>query len=878
MITIRHWFARIFSFFRKRKLDQEFDAELSSHIEMAIDDNLKQGMTLEDARRKAMISFGGMDSARESHRESRGLPAIETFIQDIRYSFRTLRRDAGLATFAILIVGLGVGASSTVFSVVNALMLRPLSFKDPERLAWIANDIVPGLSGQTVQVGHAQDLQSHSQSFADVAGYYAFYEVGDAKFTGSGEPERLTSVPVSENFFPLLGVQPQLGRHFTADECRINGPRVMMLSHRFWERRFASDPAIIGRALSINDQPATVVGVLPASFDFATVFAPGSRVDVYRPFPMTAETNRMGNTMSLVGRLKPGVTIEAAQAETTIVAANISREHPERNDLRLRVVSLRNHVSGKLRSAMFILASAVGLVMLIVCANLSNLLLARATAREREMAIRAVLGADRRRLIRQMLTESLVLSCCGAAFGLLLSVGGTRLLSHLDSVRLPLLDQARVDAGALGFTLLTAVLTGVLFGLTPALRVSSMALHTAIKESAGGTSQGKRHGWIRRALVVCEIAFACVLLVGAGLLIRSFLRVLEVDMGFKPQSAISLRIDPSRQYSTQALRNAYFDEALNRVRAAPGIEYVGLTDALPLVGNRSWGVGAKGQVYERGRYPEAFIRIVSDGYIGAMGIPLRAGRDFTVADNPSSPRVIIVNETLARTLWPGEDPLGKIMSADGERQVVGVVQDVRHLALEEESGGEVYIPIRQTTDYSSVTMVARGALPLPGIASAVRDSLRPLDPNLPTNEFRAIQDLVDSSISPQRLIVLLLIGFAGFALILASLGIYSVISYSANQRKQEIGIRMALGASAGNVQILILRETLKLTAAGMAIGLIGSWLLGRLLKGLLFGVTPSDPMTFVAVLSLLFGVAALAGYLPAMRASRLAPIEALRAD
>jgi predicted permease len=368
------------------------------------------------------------------------------------------------------------------------------------------------------------------------------------------------------------------------------------------------------------------------------------------------------------------------------------------------------------------------------------------------------------------------------------------------------------------------------------------------------------------------------LLVGAGLLIRSFLRVLEVDPGFKPQSAISLRVDPGRQYSTQALRNAYIDEALNRVRAVPGIEHVGLTDALPLVGNRSWGVGAKGQVYERDKYPEAFIRIVSDGYIGAMGIPLRAGRDFTIADNPSSPRVIIINETLARTLWLGENPLGKIVTADGEREVIGVVQDVRHLALEEESGGEVYIPMRQTNDYGSVNMVVRGSLSLAGIAPAVRDSLRPLDPSLPANEFRPIQDLVDRSISPQRLIVLLLAGFAGFALILASLGIYGVISYSVNQRKQEIGIRMALGASAGNLQKLILRETLKLTAAGMAVGIVASWLLGRLLEGLLFGVTSSDPLTFIAVPGLLLGVAVLAGYLPARRASQLDPIKALRAE
>jgi predicted permease len=878
MISIRELLARIFSFFRKRELDREFDAELSAHLEMCIEDYLQQGLSAEEARRRAMISLGGMDAARELHRESRGLPTLETILQDIRYSFRTLRRDAGLATFAILIIGLGVGSSSTVFSVINALLLRPLPFEAPARLAWVANSTVEGLSGATVQVAYLQDLRAQSQSFSDVAGYFAFYGAGDDKLTGAGEPERLTGVPVTENFFQLLGVRPQLGRLFTAEECRWNGPGAALLSHKLWERRFASDPNVVGRAITLNDMPVTVVGVLPASFDFATVFAPGSRIDLYRPFPLSEQTNRWGNTLSLIGRLKPGVTIEAARAEVNAIAGRGERENPQRNGFRPKVIALHEHVSGQLRPAMFVLACAVGLVMMIVCANLSNLLLARAATREKEIAIRAALGAGRRRLVRQMLTESLVLSLCGASVGLLLAVGGTRLLSQLDAIRIPLLEQIRVDAFALGFTLLTAALTGVVFGLVPAMRASSLALHTALKESGRGSSQGKRHGWVRDALVVCEVVFACVLLVGAGLLIRSFLRVLDVDMGFQPRSAGALRIDPGRQYSTQALRNSYYDEALRRVRSTPGIEAAGLTDALPLVGNRSWGVSAKGKTYERGQNPEAFVRIVSDGYLSAMGIPLRAGRDFSAADDPSSPRVIIVNETLARSLWPGEDPLGKIMTADVERQVIGVVRDVRHLALEQESGGEMYLPFRQRNNYSSATLVARGTHSLDGLASGVREALRPIDPNLPANEFRAIQDLVDRSISPRRLIVLLLAGFAGFALILASLGIYGVISYSVSQRKQEIGIRMALGASAGSLRRLILTQTLKLAAAGMALGLVASWLLGRTLQGLLFGVRRSDPMTFAATLVLLMAVAALAGYLPARRASRLDPVEALRAE
>jgi predicted permease len=826
---------------------------------------------------RILVFFHNRERSQKVDREGRRLPSLDTILQDLRYTIRTLRRDAGLATFSVLIVGLGVGASSTVFSVVNTLLLRPLPFESPERLAWVGNNLEPGLSGETIQVAFLQDLQAQSRSFSGIAGYYAFYGIGDNKLTGTGEPERLTGTPVTENFFQLLGVRPQLGRLFTAEECKINGPRAMLLSHGLWERRFGSDPGVVGRSLTINERPVTVVGVLPASFDFATVFVPGKRIDLFRPFPLSPETNRQGNTLALIGRLKAGVRPEAAQAELTTLAEGYKRDHPERNEFRPKVTTLRERVSGAVRPSMIILTCAVGLVMLIVCANLSNLLLARTATREKEIAIRAALGADRRRLIRQMLTESLVLSLCGAALGLLLAVGGVRLLARLNT-SIPLLQEVRVDGGVVGFTLLIAVLTGVLFGLTPALQMSSLSLHTALKETSRGSSGGKRHGRIRSALVITEVAFACVLLIGAGLLLRSFLRVLDVDLGFRPKSAIALRIDPGRQYSTQALRNAYYDEALQRIRSAPGIEAAGITDSLPLGTNRSWGVAAKGQVYQRDNYPDAYVRIVSDGYLRAMGISLRAGRDFTENDSPTNPRVIIINQSLARRLWPGEDPLGKFMTADVERQVVGVVRDVRHLALEQESGGEMYLPIRQTNDYSSVDLVVHGQQPIASLGSAVRAALKPIDPNLPANEFRVIQDLVDRSTSPRRFIVLLLAGFAGFALILASLGIYGVISYSVNQRTQEIGIRMALGATALSLQRLILKQTLTLAAIGAALGLVASWFLGRTFQGLLFGITPSDPATFAAGLIMMMGVAALAGYLPARRASRLDPIEALRSE
>jgi predicted permease len=804
-------------------------------------------------------------------RTSDPLAWLGTLSRDFKYAFRTLRRDLGFATFAILIVGLGIGACCTIFSVVNTLLIRPLPFREPAGLVWIANSPgALGLSGQTMQVGHFADLREQNKTFSDMAAYFAFYGVGDSNLTGlGGEPERLTGVPVSQNFFPLLGVEPRLGRLFSADECKWNGPKVVLLSHGLWERRFASDPKIVGRPLTLDDEPVTVIGVLPASFDFAAVFAPGSRIDLFFPFPLTAETNRWGNTLAVVGRLKPGATVHNAQAEFTVLAKQISREHPERNDIDPALTPLAGHVSGRLRPALLVLACAVGGVMLIVCANLSNLLLARSATRQKEIAIRAALGASKSRLIRQMLTESLALSLLGAVLGVLLAFAGTRLLSHLNSVSVPLLTDVHVDATALGFTLLVAILTGLVFGLFPAFQVPGLSLHDVLKESTRGASQGRGRAWIRSALVVSEVALACVLLVGAGLLIRSFLRVLDIDLGFRPEQAAALRIDPNSAYKTQEMRNVYFTKALHSVRDVPGIEAAGLTDAVPLGHNRSWGVAAKGQVYKREEYPDGYVRIVSDGYFKAMGVPLRAGRDFSERDD--------INETLARFLFPGRNPIGQIVNADRpDRTVIGVVGDVHHLALEEKSGNEFYIPIRQTQDYGSVDLVVRTSLSTSALVPRLREALKPIDPTLATGTLRTMQQIVDKAASPRRFVVLLLGGFAAFALILASLGIYAVISYSVNQRTQEIGIRMALGASAQSLQAGILLQTLTLAAIGMLLGVASSWALARTLSGLLFGVTSTDPATFAAMLLLLTAVAALAGYLPARRASRIDPMAALR--
>jgi predicted permease len=881
--ALHRLFSRVRALFTSRTLDEDFEREAAEHIALLEREHVRRGMTADEARRVAAVEFGGVAALRERHRDARGLPAIDTILQDLRYTFRTLRRDAAFTTFAILIVGLGIGASAIIFSVVNAVLLRPLPFRDPAQLVWIANDQGVGLSNVTVQSGYVKELIDRTRSFAEISGYYAFYSGGGGtKLTGSGgEPERLTGVPVSVNFFATLGVTFQLGAGFTADRAAYP-PTAVIITDRLWRRRFASDPGIVGRALMLDDRAVTVVGVLPATFDFGTVFAPGSRADLF--FPLPPFDNRgmhsTGNALSIVGRLKPGASVERARAEIAAAVTQIRRDRPNWNSFTPRTTLLEEHVSGRLRPALFALACAVAVVMLIVCANLSNLLVARTAARQKEMAVRAALGAGRGRLVRQMLTESLVLSGLGALVGLALAIGGTGIVSRLDAFNIPLLDTVRVDAVALAFITLAAVFTGLAFGLAPALQVPSVAMHGVLKESSRGTSGGRRVAWIRGALVVSEVAFACVLLICAGLLIRSFLQVLDVNIGFQPERAAALRIDRGPRGANQAQRNAHYSEVLRRVRALPGVEGAGFADVLPYGANRSWSAGVKGRVYTPDNPPpDVFVRIVSDGYLKAMGIPLIAGRDFNESDVAGTKRVMLINQTLARTLFPNDDPIGKtLMYVDPEREVIGVVGDVRHLALEERAGAEMYLPVRQTEDYASIDLIVRSALPPSTIAAAVRGALTPIEPSLAVNEFVTLQGLVDKAVSPRRFVVLLLAGFSAFALVLASLGIYGVISYTVDQRRQEMAIRLALGASVHELRTRIILQTLRLTGVGLIIGFSVAWIAARAIGGLLFHVTAADPITFAGMLAVLTIVAAIAGYLPARRVSRIDPAVALRAS
>ena len=520
---------------RHSERDRWLREEMEFHIASLIDELAAQGMSEAEAEAAAHRKFGNMTHQSEAARSTWIARWMMDLIQDLRYAFRGMRRDAGFAAFTILIAGLGIGASSTVFSVVNALLLRPLPFRDPGRLVAIAN----GAKWTATQTEHYSDLRDLNQSFSDLAGWSGFYQAGNQELTGSGEPERLTSVPVTGNFFTLLGVQPAIGRSFTTEECqgRYSAPPATVLSYGFWRARFASDPSIVGRKLILNNRPVTVVGVLPATFNFASVFAPATPVDIFIPWPLTDKTKPSGNTMKVIGRLKPGATLPEAQAELTMLGKQLEARHPERNPITPKLDSLEESVSGPVTPALLVLACAVGVVMLIVCANLSNLQLARLGTRQKEMAMRAALGAGRSRLLRQMLTESVALSCCGAVLGLLLAVAGTRELSHLDAFNLPLLESIRIDGTALLFTLLAATASGVLFGLLPALRVTLFSLREDMQDGNRGSSSGRRHAWVRDGLVVSELALASILLVGAGLLLHSFLRVLDVQLGFQPERA-----------------------------------------------------------------------------------------------------------------------------------------------------------------------------------------------------------------------------------------------------------------------------------------------------------------------------------------------------
>jgi predicted permease len=808
-------------------------------------------------------------------------------VYDVRYTVRTLGRDPGFATVSILILTLAIGANIAVFSVVNTLLLRPLPFPDSHQLVWIAPPPTDcGLSCATYSADAYEEFRAQSRVYQDVTGYFAFSTPDNLRLTGRGEPEPATSIDVIGNFFQVLSVQPAIGRLFTADEARGGAHPVALLANAYWRREFNADPAIVGKAVELNGIPITVVGVLPAGFDFGAVFSPGAKVDLFTPLDLD-KAHDWGNIVTLLGRLKPGVTVAQALDDAQRVAPSMyfNVKYPQtlgRYKGDLIPVPLRVYVTGKLRRSLIALWFAVGAILLIAGVNLSNLLLARAAARAKEFAVRGALGASRGRIVRLLLMESLLLSCASAALGLGLALILIVWLKHQGSLALPLLSTLRIDIQSLGWTVLIALFTAVIFGVLPGLRVAGGNLQGVLKDSGPGVGLGRKHERVRAALVVSEVALACVLLVSAGLLMRSFLKVLDVDLGFQPDRAAAIKIDYDDSAlsgdASQAKRGAIFQQILARVSALPGVQAAGMADYLPLGPNREWDTPVpQGKTFAPGELPEPLVYVITPGFIHALGIRLH-GRDFTWADGPHSERVVLINASAARVYWPGEDAVGKILMRRTEQdRVVGVVDDVHEENVEGGAGSQIYYPATQQGP-AGAQLVVRTSLPPAALAPSVLHALRELNPEQPAAEFRPIRTIVDRAVSPRRFFMLLVAAFAGLGMLLAALGIYGVISYSVAQKTQEIGVRMALGASAGRVRRGVILNTLRLALAGIVVGTAASVASARLIASLLFATSPWDVTTYAGVMLSLIAVALISGYLPARRASGIDPMTALRSQ
>lgn len=802
-------------------------------------------------------------------------------MNDFRLALRQLLKTPGFTVVAVATLALGIGACAAMFGIVDAVLFKPLPFRDAQRLAWVENAFPEGgMSGRTSTVDNLLDWRRQSRSFEQLAGYNAFFQSNQYTLLGTAGPQRVRAVQVTQNLLDVLGVRTALGRNFAAEEATSFDAPSAILGHRFWQQQFAADPGVIGRTLTVNNRPVQVVGVLPASFDFDSVFAPGADVDLLMPLPLNEETAKWNNTLFVIGRLAPGASPAQAQAELDTINGRLHAEHPERGRFGATVSGLEQHVRGPFRAAFLILFGAVLCVLLIACLNLSNLLLTRAQTRRKETAVRIALGANRLHIVRLALAESLLLALGGGLLGVALAAFATSGLAGLQAFDIPLLQSARLDSSALLFALAVACACGAVCGTLPALQLWHSDVKSTLGEVGSGGNSGTQAAHVRRTLVVAQIALTCVLLIGAGLLIRSFVEVLDVKLGFEPQQAVAWRLDATREFRTPEERAGYYDRLAQRVLALPGVEAAGLSDTLPLGRNRTWSAGAEGEVYGRYQYPTASPRLVDRRYLQAMRVPLLAGRYFDERDSGSAARAIIVNQTMARTLWPGRDPLGQKVMDGGEAGssygvVVGVVGDIPR-AIEEAAHPEMYFDLRQNEDWGSLELVVRSSRPYEALVPAVRAALREFDPQLASEDHATLTEVVDRTVAPRRLTTSMLGGFSSFALLLAALGLYGVIAYSVAQRAREIAIRVAVGSRRSGVVRLIVGEGLRIGVLGIALGLGLAALGARLLQSLLFGVSALDPGVFLLNAAIVLGVALLASLIPALRAAATDPVTALR--
>ncbi len=876
------WLARLRAVWAKPAHDADFDAELAEHLELLTADLVKAGLSPEEAGRRARIALGGVEQTRELHRETRGIPWLEEFGRDLAYACRVSRRERGFTAVALAILAVGIGLNTTVFSLVNTVLLRPVPFAHADRLVVITNDQAAqpshDLSAIASKVDTWEGLQATSRTLDQIEAYDPFSVRQTYRLTGGGEPETIISVSVSPALFGMLGIKPQAGRLFLAEDGAKNAPQRVMLSNQLWRRRFGADPAMVGQTIQINGQAVEVIGVLPPADAFTAVFFPAVRVDVYQAVRNDVERN-WSNTVLLLGRMKPDIALDAVRADLSLSVAQLKEKHPDWDKYFFaHPTPLHAWVAGSLQRPLFFLWIAAGLVLAIVSFNLGGLLLARGASRQKELALRCALGAGRMRIVRQLLTECFALVAAGSLLGGLASWGLVRFLSVRSAVEIPLLQSLRLDAAALAFTVLLAVVTVVLCGAVPAWKlVRGEALQHPMQDAGRGTAGGGERSRTHRLLVVLEMALACGLAISAGLTVRSLFNLLKVDLGFAPRNLIAVRVDP---VVTGSQAN-YLKSLLERVGGLPGVEQAGLTDCVPVERDRSWALYPVIQNNPNDqRWAGAHIRLVSPGLFAAMGTPLVAGRDFTWMDQKGKPAVIVVNRTLAQRFWPGEEAVGREVLIGGQYRctVIGVAADVRHSGPELPSGNEMYLPLAQVEDASSWDLLVRTKLPAAALAAGLRDALRDVDPTLPLTKVRSMQALIDRTLSSRRLLVSLVGGFAGIAMALAALGLYGLISYVVAQRTKEIGIRMALGASGSTVQRQIVAKTMMLAGWGLASGLIGTIAASQLLQSLLFGLSATDVATYVVMILVLLAFAFVAGYLPARRASRVDPLIALRTE
>jgi putative ABC transport system permease protein len=808
---------------------------------------------------------------------------MDTLLQDVRYGFRMLRKSPAVTLVAVVSLALGIGANTVIFSVVNAILLKALPYSDPESIVLVwGHSHAQGKDRNQVSATDVHDWRRQNTVFEELTTYGNW----SATFMGGGEPERVSGVQVGDGFFKVMRGQALHGRVFLPEEQEEGKDSVVVLGHALWQRRFGGDPSIVGRQINLSGRPYTVVGVMPQDFRPLPLSLVEPQGQFYRPVAEPHDDAERGSRhLRAIARLKPGVTLAEAQSEMSVIAARIEQQHPADNTgYGVRLTTLGEDTVGYLRPALLTLFGAVLLVLLIACANVGNLLLARSSARQKEIAIRAALGAGRVRLIRQFLTESVLLALAGGAAGLLLALWGTSFVETLGSRVTPLLGGVQIDGRVLVFTAAVSILTGIVFGLAPALHVSKPELNESLKEGGRAAGAGTTRSRLRAALVVSEVAMALVLLVCAGLLIKTMMRLRDVSPGFDPEHVLTMNVVLSSAKRPQPAEwAAFYEQTVERVESLPGVEAAGLTSVLPLSSNFDGrGIAVEDHPRPRGEEFNADLYIATPGYLRAMSVPLLEGRALEGRDNKDAPPVALVNETMARELWPHQSPLGRRLKFPGSeknpqpwRTIVGIVSDVRQYGLDKKAPMQIYLPEAQyPTNY--MTLVVRSSSDPTKLVGAIRKEIAALDPDQPISDVATMTQLLSDSVALRSFSMLLLITFAGVALVLAAVGIYGVIAYTVTQRTREIGIRMALGASRRDILRLVIGRGMTPALVGVVVGLVAAFAATRLMQTLLYGVSATDPATFVVISLILAAVALVACYLPARRATRVDPMTALR--